>query len=626
MKKFGKWLRSAVFIAGVLAIVAGVTAVFKITDPRIYQVVRGFYEEREDSLDGVYIGASNVYSYWQAPIGWGEYGVTVYPMSVPNMPAKAVKFMIEECRKTQPDALYIINLNSFKNTDFTEVHMHNTMDHLPFSATKVRMIETLCEQAGFTGLEKLEFYLPFVRFHSGWNELSRESLDRKLEGLKAGSKYSSFVDKVKDVSKEYRTTDNTVKLNAGQEDTLEELLQYCKETQVKILFVVVPQIIQDESVIGQLNGICEIIQEQGFDVLNLMNAVDDIGLNLTVDMYNDAHLNVHGSMKFMRFMAPYLQDTYGFEDKRGNPDYADWDKAYADYLDEIEWYTMDFERMGYPRNYDLEIPKKIKYAPYNDTCTVSWNAVEGADGYWVYRRSDGSNWEKIAEVDASEVCFTDMNLEAYVDYIYTIVPVSLEADTTWFGDYLVHDDSVTVYLNAPELVSLQESEEGVTICWEPVENAQSYIVQRRIPGQEWIQIATVKNECAYTDMYIQQGVPYLYTVVPCDEDANEGSFDTRGLLRMAALEPPAVQGERRDNQCTISWDAVKGAEEYLVYRQNEQYEWEEAARFTAGERLVYSHDCLDTEECVHKVSAVMYHGTDVYAYDSDSIILNGGNT
>lgn len=626
MKTYAKWLQSTVFLAGVIAIVMCIISVYKISDPRIYQVVRGFYEEREESLDGVYIGASNVYSYWQAPIGWGEYGITIYPMSVPNMPAKAVKYMIEECRKTQPDALYIINLNSFKDTDFTEVHMHNTLDHLPFSATKVRMIEAMCEEVGFTGLEKLEFYLPFIRFHSGWNEMTKDSFDRKLEGLKAGSKYFSFVETIADLSGQYRETDETVRLNAGQEETLEELLQYCKETQVQVLFVVVPQVIQDESVIGQLNSICNVVQESGFDVLNLMHSAEDIGLNFAMDLYNKTHVNVHGSLKFMRFMAPYLKDTYGFEDKRGNSAYADWDKAYTEYLDEIDWYTIDFEQTEHPRDYNLDIPAGIRCVSYNNTCTVSWDAVEGAEGYWVYRRYDDGHWSKAAELDASELCFTDQDLKVYGKYVYTVVPVSYQEGVTYFGDYLVNKEAVTIYLNAPELVALQESEAGITISWNPVDGAAGYYVQRKIPGQDWIRLATVENECIYTDIYTQQNVPYLYTVVPFDEDENEGYFDEQGLLRMADLESPTVAGTRKDNHCTIFWNAVKGAAEYVVYQQNEQGEWVEMGRIAAADPLAFSHTCEETDMCVHKISAVLHHGTDVYAYDSESIIMNGGDT
>ena len=44
---------------------------------RHYQYVQGFFEEPEDSLDAVFIGASNVYTSWIASVGYKNYGLKI---------------------------------------------------------------------------------------------------------------------------------------------------------------------------------------------------------------------------------------------------------------------------------------------------------------------------------------------------------------------------------------------------------------------------------------------------------------------------------------------------------------------------------------------------------------------
>lgn len=90
-------------------------------DYRNYQWIHGFYEERENSLDAVYIGGSNVYAFWAAPLAWEQYGITVYPFACNSMPLIAAKYMIKEARKTQPDSLFIVSINGI-GTDFPPLH------------------------------------------------------------------------------------------------------------------------------------------------------------------------------------------------------------------------------------------------------------------------------------------------------------------------------------------------------------------------------------------------------------------------------------------------------------------------------------------------------------------------
>ena len=139
IKKILKPVAFCLILAVLALLVQG--KAFKISDVRSYQTFKGYYDEKTDSLDVVYIGQSNVYPFWSAPLAWEDYGITSFPLAIGAMPARSVKYMVEEGIKTQPNALYLINLNTFTDIYFEVSHLHNVTDYMRFSGTKARLIK-----------------------------------------------------------------------------------------------------------------------------------------------------------------------------------------------------------------------------------------------------------------------------------------------------------------------------------------------------------------------------------------------------------------------------------------------------------------------------------------------------
>lgn len=70
---------------------------------------------------------------------------------------------------------------------------------------------------------------------------------------------------------------------------------------------------------------------------------------------NNAHSNYRGAMKVTSFICEYLIENFGLTDKRGNPKYADWDEAAANYYHKILAKRLDEEDMKY---FKSPIPEK----------------------------------------------------------------------------------------------------------------------------------------------------------------------------------------------------------------------------------------------------------------------------
>lgn len=115
VKKYINVIKPVIFCIICFLVFELISPVFRVQDYRCKQTTEGFYSEAPGSLDAVFIGASSTYAAWQPPFIYDEFGFTSYTLALPHMPKALILPFIEEARKTQPDALYIIALNGFSD-------------------------------------------------------------------------------------------------------------------------------------------------------------------------------------------------------------------------------------------------------------------------------------------------------------------------------------------------------------------------------------------------------------------------------------------------------------------------------------------------------------------------------
>ncbi len=432
-----KLIRIPVFFLSALLVIAGIQNLFKIRDYSIYSREKGFRQEKRNTLDAVYIGASHVFSFYEPPLAWEKYGLAVFDYAIPSMPLASVKYRIKEAVKTQPDALYIINLNCFKSTKVYNQNLHRSLDYMPWSLNKLQMMGKLFEKAGYKGSRIAEYFMPIIRFHSSWSELKSTDYDHPVNGLKGAYTYGPFMTTVTDMTGQFSFTEERGELTSDQAEALEDILGYCDEKNLKVLFVMVPQKL-DDTVLAQINTVKDAVSERGYDVLDLRDRMEEMGIRFDEDFHNENHLNIHGAIKYTDYLARYLLENYGFEDKRGKPGWESWDKSVSLYLNEIGPYCLDFERSAAPRDNSLEAPQVGLEVSAEASVTVNWEEVPGADGYAVYSKTpglEGGAWIRTAQTGAGELSFVHDGLQAGETYTYTVVPLREDGETAVYGSF-----------------------------------------------------------------------------------------------------------------------------------------------------------------------------------------------
>ena len=448
LKKWSWVLRTVAFLLVFAALFFTVGSVFGLKQYATFLHARGLMNEKRGSLDGVYIGASNVHCFWQPLFGWSEYGIAVYNHAFDALPAGAVRYLIEAARIRQPDALYIVNLNQFRNeenskTENLVVKLHRCLDYMPVSLERARIISGLARDFDLSLSEQLELHFPIIAFHSRWNELGSWAFGVKTVDYKVSRKQNGFLSGLMDISEKFTCIDKRMPARKAELTALEDLMDYIDRSGARILFVKAPQVM-GEGRQSYLNTLEDRVRERGFDCLDLLEDFEQTGIDLHWDFFNITHTNVHGSLKFSRALGKYLVERYGFSDKRGTPGWESWDEAEERYVEATNAYLLPIEREC-TLDKRVEAPALGKAAVKDGDVTVSWSASGEADGYRIYRKGgkDGNQWRLAGETDAQTLSWRDCGL-APAKYTYTVTACRRSGDELTFGSFDINGVSVTV--------------------------------------------------------------------------------------------------------------------------------------------------------------------------------------
>lgn len=396
-----------------------------------YQGINGFYHERDNSLDAVYIGSSNCFAYWNPLIAWEEYGITVRSFACNTQPFYAVEYLMREALKTQDNPVFVVNINTLNDSTVNFQQMHKLLDSMPFSFNKLALTNHLADIGDYSFEDRLEFYFPIVRYHSRWSEITIDDIHGiENNGFKGSVIYRPYLSYIEDVEDSYIYTEKTTQLTEEIIAAANSLLDFCDKEELDVLFVTVPQVRERYYDIEKYNALNDIIEARGYDTLDLMCTPETLNLDFSTDFYNNHHTNIHGSVKFTHYVGEYLVDKYGFADKRDDSEYEDWNEGLANYKLSVGPYFLDFE---WSRNRDFDLVNPNPQFEYTGSSVeLSWDDVDGADGYSLYRKIGGKDtWQFIGTINGTSYTDTDID-KGKVNY-YTVVPFSVENSINHYG-------------------------------------------------------------------------------------------------------------------------------------------------------------------------------------------------
>ena len=197
---------------------------------------------------------------------------------------------------------------------------------------------------------------------------------------------------------------------------------------------------------------------------------------------------------------------------------------------------------------------------------VSWNAVENAQGYVLYKRvydASTKKWGKwqVINNNVTDVTYLDTDVTLGTSYRYTA--------RAKVGDAVSgYTSSATIKYNVTPTVKVANASNGIKVSWSTAANATGYTVYRSTYSNGkwsgWKNMGTAKaNKTAWVDKNVKTGVAYKYTVRAAYGKILS-SYNKNGAS-VVFLNTPTVKIANNATGMKVAWSKVAGATGYVIY-------------------------------------------------------------
>ncbi|MBQ8860800.1 MAG: hypothetical protein IJ015_05655 [Ruminococcus sp.] len=189
---------------------------------------------------------------------------------------------------------------------------------------------------------------------------------------------------------------------------------------------------------------------------------------------------------------------------------------------------------------------------------ITWNKVDGAKNYKVYKRVN-SSWVTLGYTTDNK--YTDTSVNSGYTYSYTIRCVT--EDGKYFTSF--HNaGKIGKFVATPEITKVENTASGSKIYWTKVNGASKYRVFYKA-GNGWKGITTTSStSCTHSPL--SNNSNYTYTVRACNSNGSYiSSYNKTGFNNTFLTAPVIKSVSSVHGGLQIKWNAVSGAENYRIY-------------------------------------------------------------
>lgn len=280
-----------------------------------------FHSLPENSVELIAYGSSHLWKGLDVTEMYKKYGIAAYNYGCNWQHLNTTLLFIKDSLKTQSPKVALVetfNVNGIlENTDLNgEIYYTRAIEN-----SKAKS-EYLKQCFGDDYTRYLSYYVPFVAFHSNWNNLIQWNFMNPTDGfdfLKTMGSFSS--DGVMKIElpdyKKFEQWSISVKPRA----VLDEIVKICKENDIELVLYTAP--FGREYTLS--DALKEYAKENDCVYLNLFEYTDEMKIDPSKDFVDVGHLNSSGAKKVAAFLGKYISSKYDVTDMREKPDNF-WEK------------------------------------------------------------------------------------------------------------------------------------------------------------------------------------------------------------------------------------------------------------------------------------------------------------
>ena len=289
-------------------------------------IISYFYRIPKNSMDVVYVGASNACSGFNPLIAYKLYGFKTGMLCEGASPFISIKYLLKEAEKYQKPNLYVIDIYMLTRIlDFDEIEMRKTIDSMKFNQNRFLAINEILQYANVDIKEYINYHFSFFLYHNAWKQISKQNF--LVNSLYMGYWYYEISESIQ--QNEYEWKENKIALSPLSEQILLDLINYIKQDNLNVLFVIPKRWYWSPSQ-EQINTAISIIQDNGLDIINF-NKVIDTNINFENDFHDQSHLNLYGATKYTLYFSKYLNENYNFDNYKNTVLDLLWNEKYEEF-------------------------------------------------------------------------------------------------------------------------------------------------------------------------------------------------------------------------------------------------------------------------------------------------------
>lgn len=228
---------------------------------------------------------------------------------------------------------------------------------------------------------------------------------------------------------------------------------------------------------------------------------------------------------------------------------------------------------------------------------LSWNGVEGALKYNIYRSSKDGDFKLLTTVDG--IGYKDSGLKTGTKYAYKVTAVN--------GDFESEVSNVaSAYAAAKGATKLKASSDAynkMNLSWKKAKGATKYVIYRSTNQESGYKKIKTVTSTKHTDT-VKTGVTYYYKVVSYSGKAKGGESAIASGVAVSAAPTNVKVVVTKNSSAKITWSKSKGAGSYNIYRSTSKKSGYTLIKTVSSKKSSFTDKTVTTGTFYYKVSAV----------------------
>ncbi len=334
-------LRVCTFGALTLVVLLGLNSFFQPVWSKWnnYYTTKGFYEEPENTIETLFLGASVMQSSVSPMQMYDEYGINSYNLGTEQQPMLGSYYWLRETYDYHSETLktVVLDASALRSTSKKSFY-HKCFDNMKFSKNKIQGVYEYCDESI---MDTISFLVPLLSYHNRWETLEESDFTKYGWEADTGTRGYYYIKNIYANSVEFE--DMIIRspiLNENEEpeplleDSLEyfdRIVKFCQEKGLKLVVIKTATNIWSSAL---HNAVQEVTDSYGLEFydFNFEPLYSTNGFIHAFDSSSDGkHLNYFGAYKFTQWMGKFLVEECGATDIRDNPKYDFLKEQYKEY-------------------------------------------------------------------------------------------------------------------------------------------------------------------------------------------------------------------------------------------------------------------------------------------------------